>query len=167
MTHADLMTLIEYHYWARDRMLDAVSVLTPEQYTREMSNSFASIRDTLVHIYSAEWNWHQRWLKAPPVGMLNPADYPDVESLRVAWSNHEMQLRAFFAGMNDDDVPRVVSYFNLNGVKTSSQIGQMLQHVVNHATYHRGQIATLLRQLGAAPARSTDLIAFCRERQAG
>ena len=45
-------------YWARDRVLDAVAVLTPEQYTRDLGNSFKSIRDTLVHSYSAEWVWY-------------------------------------------------------------------------------------------------------------
>ena len=61
MTLADLKTLIDFHYWARDRVLDAAELLTPEQFTRDMGGSFKSIRDTLAHLYSAEWAWYQRW----------------------------------------------------------------------------------------------------------
>ena len=54
MTHADLRTLLDFHYWARDRMLDAIEPLTPEQWTRDLGSSFRSVRDTVAHIYAAE-----------------------------------------------------------------------------------------------------------------
>jgi len=166
MTHADLTALLDFHYWARDRVLDAVSPLTPEQYTRNLGNSFASVRDTLVHSYSAEWAWYQRWRGVSPTAHLNPADYPDVQSLRVAWSEHEVRMRAFLAGLTDETVTTSLAYQSFTGVNATSQLWEMIQHVVNHATYHRGQVTTMLRQLGAAPVTSTDLIVFYRERRA-
>lgn len=166
MTHADLTLLLQFHYWARDRYLDAVARLTPEQYTQPLGSSFSSIRDTLVHTYSAEWAWHQRWHGVSPTAMLNPLDYPDVESLRVAWSNHEVQMRAFLAGLDDEGVTREIAYQSLSGVNATSQLWEMVQHVVNHATYHRGQVTTMLRQLGATPAKTSELIVFHRERHA-
>ena len=52
----DLRTLLDYHYWARDRVLNAAEALTPEQYTKSLGSSFSSVRDTLVHVFAAEWN---------------------------------------------------------------------------------------------------------------
>ena len=70
----DLRVLVDYHYWARDRLLQAVDALTPEQFTRDMGNSFRSIRDTLVHLYFAEWVWHMRWHGTSPVGPPFPSE---------------------------------------------------------------------------------------------
>jgi len=62
VTLSNLTTLLDYHYWARDRLLEATSALTPEQFTRDLGSSFRSIRDTLAHIYFAEWAWYSRWI---------------------------------------------------------------------------------------------------------
>ena len=61
MTLQDLRTLVDFHYWARDRLLDSIERLTPEQFTRDMGNSFPSIRDTVAHLHAAEWAWYSRW----------------------------------------------------------------------------------------------------------
>jgi uncharacterized damage-inducible protein DinB len=163
MTPADLHSLLDYHYWARDRMLDAVELLPAEQYTRDMGNSFRSIRDTLVHTYSAECIWYTRWQGHSPSGMLAPESFPDPASLRTAWRDHENNVRAFFRQLDATGIARVIEYKLLNGQPSASVLWHMLQHVVNHATYHRGQVTTMLRQLGAAPPRGMDLIAFYRE----
>ena len=164
MTHADLTMLLEFHYWARTRVLDAVEQLTPEQFTRDLGSSFPSVRDTLVHLYSAEWAWYQRWHGTSPTSMLVPAEYPDVPTLRAAWTSHEAKMRAFLASLGETGITRVIEYRTLSGQPSSSAVWEMLHHVVNHGTYHRGQVTTMLRQLGAAPARSVELIAFYRER---
>jgi uncharacterized damage-inducible protein DinB len=167
MNHADLTTMLDFHYWARDRVLDAAAQLTPGQYTQDLKSSFRSVRDTLVHIYSAEWNWYQRWQGSSPAGMLDPADYADVPTLAAAWRAHEARMRAYLASLDDASVLHVVEYRNLQGQPYASAVWEMLHHVVNHGTYHRGQVQTMLRQLGASPSRSVDLIAFYRERNAG
>lgn len=167
MNHSDLTALLDFHYWARTRILAAVELLTPEQYTRDLKSSFPSVRDTLVHLLSAEQNWYLRWQGVTPTGMLDPTGFPDVASLRAAWDAHEEKMRRFVEDLGEAGVHRVLDYRTLNGTASSSAMWEMVQHVVNHGTYHRGQITTMLRQLGASPAKSVDLIAYRRERNAG
>lgn len=163
MTREDLQTLLEFHYWARDRMLAALEPLTSEQYTRDLGSSFRSPRDTAAHIYSAEWIWHQRWLGSSPSSRPSPDQFPDVATLRGAWAELETKVRRFVGGLGEEEVERVLPYALLDGTASASAIWQMVQHVVNHATYHRGQVATMLRQLEAAPLKSTDMATYYRE----
>jgi uncharacterized damage-inducible protein DinB len=162
----DVRTLIDYHYWARDRALDAVELLTPEQFMRDLGNSFRSVRDTVVHIYFADGLWYSRWEGTPPTWMIKAEQFPDVASLRSAWGELEAKIRAFFADLDAAGMERPLEYRALNGQPATSVMWHMLQHVVNHGSYHRGQLTTLLRQLGAAPPKSMDLIAFYREHSA-
>jgi uncharacterized damage-inducible protein DinB len=162
MTLDDLRRLLDYHYWARDRMLEALDALTLEQYSRDLASSFRSIRDTAVHIYAAEWAWYSRWQGESPTVLINADVFPDIPALRDAWSEQEAKMRAFLERMEEVGLDQVIEYRLLSGDRGASPFWQMLQHVVNHASYHRGQVATMLRQLGAAPAKPTDLIAFYR-----
>jgi uncharacterized damage-inducible protein DinB len=162
MTAADIKTLLEFHYWARDRILDAVELLTAEQWTRDLGSSFPSVRDTLTHVYSSEWVWYERWQGRSPTAHLALDQFQDVAALRAAWRAHQEKMLAFLTSLNDDGLARVIDYHSFAGVHGSSAIWQMVQHIVNHATYHRGQVTTMLRQLGAKPAKSLDLIAFYR-----
>jgi uncharacterized damage-inducible protein DinB len=164
VTLQDLQTLLDFHYWARDRMLESVEQLTPEQFTRDLGNSFKSVRDTLAHTYGAEWIWYSRWHGVSPTSFQPFDTLPDVASIRGAWIDHEKKVRAFVAGLGEEGINRRYDYTLFNGKASTSVFWQMLQHVVNHASYHRGQVTTLLRQLGAAPPKSTDLITFYRER---
>jgi uncharacterized damage-inducible protein DinB len=162
--HRDLELLFDYHYWARDRLLDAVEALTPEQFTRDLGSSFRSVRDTLAHIYAAEWAWHSRWMGHSPTALLSAELFPDLASIRRAWVEQEGKVRAYLAGLDESGVDRVLQYTLLNGTAGASPFWQMAQHVVNHASYHRGQVVTMLRQLGSAPPKSLDMIAFYRTR---
>jgi uncharacterized damage-inducible protein DinB len=165
VTPADLRELVDYNYWARDRTIDAVGTLTPEQYSRAMGNSFASIRETLAHVYSAEWVWLSRWQGVSPTAPLSADQWPDLPSLVASWRELEAKIRAVVGGVDDAGIGRVIEYRLLSGQPGQSPFGSMVQHVVNHGTYHRGQITTMLRQMGAAPPKSTDFITFVRERQ--
>jgi uncharacterized damage-inducible protein DinB len=163
MTHGDLTTLVEFNYWARDRMLQSVSALDVEQYVKPMGNSFSSVRDTVVHIYSAEWVWCSRWHGTSPSSPIAASDYRDLAAVTSVWHELEAKIRAFVGGLDDAGISNEIDYRLMNGQASRSPIWQMVQHLVNHGTYHRGQVATLLRQLAAKPA-STDLITFHRER---
>jgi uncharacterized damage-inducible protein DinB len=162
MTLQDLRTLLDYHYWARDRLLDAVELLAPEQFTRDLGSSFKSIRDTVAHTYSAEWAWHSRWVGQSPTAPLPFDQFADVPALRAAWTALEPKVRGFVEDAGETGLARVIDYKLLNGQPGSTPLWQMAQHMVNHASYHRGQVTTMLRQIGAAPAKSMDLIAFYR-----
>ena len=165
MNLQDLQTMIDYHYWARDRLLDALESLTPEQYNRDLGSSFKSIRETVTHTYAAEWAWYLRWRGESPTALL-PADrFADLAALRTAWNEQQADMLAFVNGLDAAGVARVIDYKLLSGQPGSSPIWQMLQHVVNHASYHRGQVTTMLRQIGASPAKPMDMIAYYRVKQ--
>jgi len=162
MNLQDLRTMLDYHYWARDRLLEAIERLTSEELNRDLGSSFKSIRETVVHTYAAEWAWHSRWQGQSPTALLTSEAFPDVTSIRVAWTGHEAKMRAFLEALGEAGISRVIEYKLLSQQPGSSPFWQMLQHVVNHASYHRGQVTTMLRQLGAQPAKSMDMIAYYR-----
>jgi uncharacterized damage-inducible protein DinB len=162
MTLNDLQLLLDYNYWARDRMLDAAGRLTPEQYQRDLGSSFGSVHGTLVHIYSAEWIWCMRWQGKSPAQALDPSTLPTLDALRAEWTALEASVRECVAQVGESGLDRVYEYRLLSGLPMRSPFWQMLQHVVNHGTYHRGQVTTMVRQLGAQPPQATDLIAFYR-----
>ncbi len=159
----DCRLLLDYHYWARDRMLDAVAALSPEQYTRDLGNSFPSVRDTVNQIYFAEWVWYLRWNGQSPTAARKPDVFPDLATLRHAWREHEAKVRAFLDRAGEEGLPRVIEYTLLSGQAGASILWQLVQHVVNHASYHRGQVTKMLRQLGVAVPKSTDMVVFYRE----
>jgi len=164
MNLQDLRTLLDYHYWARDRMFEALEPLTAEQVNRDMGNSFKSIRDTVAHLYAAEWAWYSRWQGTSPDKLL-PADmFPDLAAVRLASTELEAEIRAYVEALGEANVAKVIEYKLLSGQSGASPFWQMLQHLVNHASYHRGQVTTMLRQLGAQPAKPLDMIAYYRTR---
>jgi uncharacterized damage-inducible protein DinB len=162
VNHDELTLLLDYHYWARDRMLAAVESLAAEKYTQMLVSSFRSVRDTVVHMYAAEWVWNRRWHGESPTELIPGVRFADVEAIRHAWTELEHEVRGDLARLDDDGLKAVVHYRLFSGVEAATPFWQILQHVVNHASYHRGQVTTLLRQLGAAPPESIDLITFYR-----
>jgi uncharacterized damage-inducible protein DinB len=165
MNLEDFRTLYDYNSWANHRTLEASAALTPEQFTRDLGSSFRSVRDTLAHIYGAEWIWLERWHGRTPSGLPSAADFPDIETVRRRFAEIDRNLVDYVASLTQDDVQRVVQFKTTAGTLYSQPLAQCLQHLANHSTYHRGQVTTLLRQLGAK-AVSTDLIGFYRERAA-
>ena len=87
--------------------------------------------------------------------------FPDLAALRGGWNELETKVRDYVAGLGEQGTSRVIEYKLFSGAAGASPLWQMLQHVVNHASYHRGQVTTMLRQLGREPA-GTDLILFYR-----
>lgn len=161
----DLILLLDYNYWARDRLLDAVAALTQEEFTRDLGSSFGSVRDTIAHICDAEFIWLSRWNGEQPTGFRQPQRVPDLAAARREWAELESGMRDFMSKLGPDGVHRELKYRDFKGSERSNAFWQMLQHVVNHGSYHRGQITTMLRQLGAQPPKYMDLIVFYRERQ--
>ena len=157
--------LYQYNQWADRRTLDACIPLTNEQFTRNLGSSFGSVRDTLVHIYGADWVWNERFMGRSPSGLAGPSAYPDLESVWEKLEEIGCYYVEFVSKLTGQDLERVIRYKNIAGEELSNPLWQSLHQVSNHATYHRGQVATLLRQLGVKPL-STDLIMFYREKAA-
>lgn len=165
MNLEDIRNLYDYNSWANHRILDACAALSGEQFTRDLGSSFRSVRDTLTHILGAEWVWLERWHGRLPSGLPPGSEFSDLEALRNRWAGIERDLHDYVASLTAEDLTRNIQVKTFAGQVFSQPHWQMLQHLVNHGTYHRGQVTTLLRQLGAKPV-STDLIGFYRERGA-
>lgn len=159
MNKGDVVYLNDYNRWANHRILDTASKLPPEQFTKDLQSSHGSVRDTLAHILAAEWIWLERWKGTSPGSLLKPGDFGTIEPLESRWAEVERDYREFVSGVNDELLSKVISYRNTRGEDWSYPLGQMFQHVMNHSTYHRGQVTTLLRQLGAE-VRPVDLLIF-------
>ncbi len=128
-----------------------------------MGSSFSSVRDTLAHIYGGEWVWLERFQGRSPSSLPDTTQFQDNASLKERWSEHEARLLGFVRGLAQSDLDRVMEYKTLKFGVYSNPLWESMQHLVNHGTYHRGQVTTLLRQLGAQPI-ATDLMHFYRER---
>jgi len=165
MNPEQMRLLFAYDAWANRRTLEACAALAPEQFTRDLGSSFRSVRDTLAHTLGAQWIWLQRFQGNIPAAMPKADQFPDVASLRARWSEVERDLQSYVGGLSAADLEGFFEYKDLKGNAHRNLRWQTLQHLANHGTYHRGQITTMLRQLGATPV-STDLIGFYRERQA-
>jgi len=163
MTPEEVRTLFDYNAWANHRSLEAAAALSNDQFTRPLSSSFASVRDTLAHICGAELIWYERFQGNSPSSLPDLSSLNTAEALRAHWSEQESKLLGFVARLTQSDLDRVMEYKTLNFGVYQNPLWQSMQHLVNHSTYHRGQVTTLLRQLGAKPIL-TDLMHFYRER---
>jgi uncharacterized damage-inducible protein DinB len=163
MTPDEMRVLYEYNAWANRRHLEAVSKVTTEEFLKPMGSSFGSLRDTIAHIYGAESVWLERFQGRSPEGLPDVNQFRDVTSLKEKWMELEGRLLGFVRGLTQEDLNRVLEYKTLKFGVYRNPLWQSMQHVVNHGTYHRGQITTLLRQHGAQPIL-TDLMHYYRER---
>jgi uncharacterized damage-inducible protein DinB len=163
MTPEEMGLLYEYNAWANHRALDAASALTPEQFTKPLGSSFSSVRDTLAHICGAEWVWLERFEGRSPSSLPDASQFGESASLGAHWAEQETRLLTFVRGLKQADLDRVMEYKTLKFGVYRNPLWQSMQHLVNHGTYHRGQVTTMLRQHGAQPIL-TDLMHFYRER---
>jgi len=166
MTIDDIRLLFEYDRWANNRVFLAAGALSAEQFTRDLGGSFRSVRDTLLHILGGEWGWLTYW-KAPTQDsrfltelwdrhdtLFHPDAFPSIDAVRLKWAEIETEQTEFLNRLTDDSLRRMLLVR-----KTQLSLAYLMQHLVNHSTYHRGQVATMMRQLGAQPV-ATDFHAF-------
>ena len=159
LTREQLLTLFEYSLWADERLLDACASLTPEQFVQPLGSSFESVRDTLAHLHAAGWLWDERLKGRRPSALPPGSRFEDLAALREALTSMDRHYLELVSALTPDDLVRVIEYTNLAGEACADPVWLVLHQLSNHATYHRGQVVTLLRQLGA-PGVSTDLIRF-------
>ena len=160
---AEIQDLYNFNRWANARMRAAVAPLTPEQFTQDMKSSFSSVRDTLVHVMASEWVWLTRWLGSSPTSIPEAWTAFQFDDITKEWAAIEAAQKAFVDGLDDAGLDRVVSYHNFKGEDQAGALWQLMRHMVNHSTYHRGQITTMLRQQGH-DAVATDLVLYHRQR---
>ena len=163
MTLAEIETLFAYDSWANGRIIAALQPLSHDELTRDLGTSLGSILGTLVHLIGAEEVWLRRWQGNPRAGIMTTEETPNLSSLEARWRTIEGDRDRFVAGLDDDGLEETMTIQTMSGETFEHRLWQMAQHVANHSSYHRGQIVTMLRQLGHE-APGTDLILFYRER---
>jgi uncharacterized damage-inducible protein DinB len=150
LLHA-LRELFDYNYWARDRQFEACAALTAEEFRRPLGNSFPSLRDTLVHLVGVEVVWLERCIGNTPRAFPPADDMIDLPSIAARWCGIEQRVRDYLASLDDAALAEPFTYTNLTGQVWTYPLWRTLMHVVNHQTYHRGQVTMFLRQLGTNP----------------
>jgi uncharacterized damage-inducible protein DinB len=164
MTVDDLVRLFDYSYWANAKLFPIISQLTPEQFTEFIDTRHGSIRNTMVHMLSAEWGWLSRCGGPERGRALKPDEFPMPESVIETWRKVEGYVRTFLAGLIDADLDRDVEFAIPPGEKQTLTLGQMFHHAVNHGVHHRGQLSLLLRMRGYAP-ENFDILLYDAERR--
>jgi uncharacterized damage-inducible protein DinB len=151
-----LRGLLAYTIWADRQVLEALAEASHDDLARDTGTSFGSILGTMSHVLGAEQVWLARFVGAPLDQLPSAADFPDLPSLAAGFTELWPQLEVFLASLTEDQIGQEFAWVNFKGESHSAPYRQVLLHFVNHATYHRGQVVALMRQLGHTPP-STDL----------
>jgi uncharacterized damage-inducible protein DinB len=162
MTVKDLEALFDYGYWANGKFFEVLSQLTDEQFIQPVAGSYGSVRNTLVHMLSAEWGWLDRCGGIARGPALSAPDYPTLASVRARWRQVEGHVRQFLASLRDEDLERTIEFSIGNGPKRVMRLGELMHHAAIHGVHHRGQVALLLRSLGSTPGNVDILLYYGR-----
>jgi len=163
MIPSEALTLFDYDRWATAKQLEVVTGLTNDQYEKDLGSSHGGIRGTLVHIYGAQQIWYSRWKGTSPSSLPAVAESPTLAILQDKWQVLRKEIHEFITTLTEDKMREPLAYKDLKGVSYKQPLAQLIRHVINHSTYHRGQVTTMLRQLGVVPPPSIDLITYYRE----
>ena len=161
MTLSEIKELFEYNAWANRRVVDSILPLSAEQYTRNLGGSHGSIRGTLAHLAAAEKIWLERWQGKAGNKLLLEKEFETIETAAKRLIEIDAEMLVFIHQFPESDLENLKGYTTTEGKNYSNLYREMFAHLLNHSSYHRGQLATLLRQTGAVP-HATDLIIFYR-----
>ena len=156
-----LRTHLDYTTWATKRLLAAAAGLSAEEMTRDFATADKSLLGTLVHTFAADRIWLARVRGTPPVGFIDPKER-DTAVLVPAWAEVAAGWKTWAAPLSDESFLETVSYRDIKGNPWTTPLWQIVLHVVNHGTHHRGQVSGFLRSMGHPPP-PLDLIAYYRE----
>lgn len=164
-TSAILRHHIDYTIWATNRLLREAATLSPDQLQRDFGTADKSILGTLIHTFRSERTWFHRMLAGTP---RLPHELPEDEHwdhLLEQWREVHANWRTWVTPLSDSGAYAVLEYTDLKGQAWQQPVWQVILHVVNHSTHHRGQVSGFLRALGKNPP-SLDLITYAREQGA-
>jgi len=155
--------LYDYHWWANRRLWDVAAGLGEAVAAREVGTqfSFPTLKGMFAHVFGADFVWWCRWTGTPSGPLLGDRDFATLAALRARWDAFEKDQRAFIEALTSQDLARAVEYRStLFGNRLFAlPLGPLLQHVANHATHHRSEIATMLTMISGSPP-STDLVVY-------
>jgi uncharacterized damage-inducible protein DinB len=160
MTKEYFIELAKYSNWADKFLMDWLVQLNKQQWEQPITSSFNSIKDTVVHMVSAKKIWLDFWTNKPNPVYLS-ADFTGTkEELIAIWQKASDDLENFVQGFPETNYNQLIAVTYPNGRLAEMEFWKTLPHYVNHATYHRGQAVTMLRQAGFADFRNTDLFTY-------
>ncbi len=158
----ELRTLFAYDTWANELLLDAARGIPEESIGRDLGTSHQSLLGTFVHLVAAEELWVSRFKGAPRSKLRGLDEIASLDAVLSWWEAVRLERDAFISSLGEDDLEREMEITTTAGATYRHSYAEMFRHLANHSTYHRGQAAGILRQLGGKPP-STDLIRFYRE----
>lgn len=166
MNLADVKHLFNYTEWANDLAIDAARKLSSEHLCRDFGISHKSIFGTLLHMAGAEWIWLERWNGRSPAkdeawSQWTTDTCSDLVALQDRWRKIIGERTEYISELEESRLVDELPFRLLSGDASSMRLADQIQHVVNHATMHRGQVVGMIRQLGLDPP-STDLIFYIR-----
>jgi uncharacterized damage-inducible protein DinB len=135
--------LYDYNYWANQRYFAVAESLTDEQLHRMQGHSWGDVHALLLHMWSSERVWLQRWNGASPKGHLNREDFSTLASVKEGWARQEAEMRVFLQAQTDESLQAVITYTSFVGETFRVPLWQMLMHAANHETHHRGELAAM------------------------
>lgn len=153
-----------YHLWANKQLFDVILKLSTEQQQQEIVSSFPGIHATLLHMWDAEYIWWQRLKLQENIERPSTLRTYTTEELIQNILLQSEQWKSWVLQANDAQLNFVFAYHNTKREQFKDKVSQMLLHLFNHGTYHRGQLVTMLRQVGATKLPSTDFIAWVRKK---
>ncbi|HEX8362809.1 MAG TPA: DinB family protein [Longimicrobium sp.] len=159
MTPHEAIELFDYNAWANERLLSCAAGLPAEAWIEDLGGAFPTLLGVVAHVVGAERIWLMRCMGETPKGRPAWMADPSPTVLRDVLDEVERQRAAFLRSLREGDLARPISYTLLDGSGATLPLATLLRHAANHSTYHRGQIASMLRRLGAAPP-ATDLLVF-------
>jgi uncharacterized damage-inducible protein DinB len=157
-------SLLAYTMWADRQHLDALETLPVEHLTLDTGTSFGSLLGTVAHVLGSEQVWLARFLGAPLERYPEVADFPDLAAVRTGFEELWPQMGFFLAGLQGEQLEVDLAWISRGGNSYRRPLWEALVHMSHHSAYHRGQLTTMLRQLGHA-APSTDLIGWFQNHQ--
>jgi uncharacterized damage-inducible protein DinB len=159
-----LVQLSIYHLWANQQLVTLIRQLPEAQQQQKLSSSFSSLYHTLLHMWSAESIWWQRLKLQERV--IAPMDHfnGSFSELSQQYLLQNQQWQEWVASAQEHMLEHVFHYQNTKREQFKQPVYQMLLHLFNHGTYHRGQIVNMLRQLGVEKIPQTDFIVWSRKK---
>ena len=166
MNLSDIRHLFDYTEWANGLAMNAAGKLSDENLRRDVAVSHSSIFGTLLHMAGAEWIWLERWHGRSPAktgawSLWTTEACADLARLNERWRDVVDRRARFISELDESRLKADLSFKLLSGDPSSLPLVDQMQHVVNHATLHRGQVVGMIRQLGIEPP-STDLLFYLR-----
>jgi uncharacterized damage-inducible protein DinB len=167
MNKQDLLTLYDYTYWARDKIMTAADKVTPAQFSEPVTYSHGSLQGILVHMVGVEWLWRSRAQEGvSPKELLEIRDFPTVDSVWAYMIGEQHSMLKYLNELDDEKLNSRVSYQRMGGEPQTSMLWQILMHVVNHGTQHRSEAAWILTSYSHSPG-DLDFIFYTRALDAG